>query len=142
MKKKLLSSLIIVVLLFSFCSVSFASTDDGDVGIVPYNTHSVTFSIDRTSSTKATVSAYVSFSQVVDRYSVVFYLQKYSNGSWVIDNSIDDYVTFNNGFNKSYFLYNKTYTGLSRGTTYRIMCISKDYIDDYSYTRTTYSNSF
>lgn len=142
MKKKLLSSLIIVVLLFSFCSVSFASTDDGDVGIVPYETHSVTFAIDRTSSTKASVSAYVSFSQVVDRYSVVFYLQKYSNGSWVIDNSIDDYVTFNNGFNKSYFLYNKTYTGLSRGTTYRIMCISKDYIDDYSYTRTTYSNSF
>lgn len=142
MKKRLISTFIVIVLLFSFCSVSFASTDDGNAGIVPYETHSVTFAINRTSATKATASVYVSFSQVVDRYSVVFYLQKYSNGEWVTDISNDNYVTFNNGWNKSYFLYDKTYTGLSRGTTYRLKCISKDYIGDYSYTRTTYSNTF
>ena len=33
MKKRLLSTFIVIVLLFSFCSVSFASTDDGNAGI-------------------------------------------------------------------------------------------------------------
>lgn len=142
MKKKLLSSLIIVVLLFSFCSVSFASTDDGDVGIVPYETDVVSYAIDRTSSTTANVSINVSFSQRVDQYSVVVYLQKYSNGSWILDNTNDDFVYFNNGLNARSFLFSKKYDDLKRGVTYRIMCISKDYIGNTSHISTTYSPSF
>ena len=100
MKKRLLSTFIVIVLLFSFCSVSFASTDDGNAGIVPYDTHSVLYTINRTSATTAQASVVVEFSKTVDTYSVVVYLQKYSNGSWSNDYSNDDYVLFNNGFKK------------------------------------------
>lgn len=82
MKKRLLSTFIVIVLLFSFCSVSFASTDDGNAGIVPYSTHSVLFTIDRASSTVANAAIVVEFSQTVDTFSVVVYLQKYSGGEW------------------------------------------------------------
>ena len=142
MKKRLLSTFIVIVLLFSFCSVSFASTDDGNAGIVPYSTNAVTFSINRKSANTASASAVVTFTQTVDQYNVVFYLQKYSNGEWVTDISNDDYVTFNNGWNKDYLFYSKQYTGLKRGTTYRLKCISKDYVGDNVHTFTCYSDSF
>ncbi len=142
MKKRLLSTFIVIVLLFSFCSVSFASTDDGNAGIVPYDTHSVLYTINRTSATTAKASVVVEFSKTVDTYSVVVYLQKYSNGSWSNDYSNDDYVLFNNGFKKNQFIFSHKYSGLSRGTTYRLKCISKDYIGDNTYTNVSYSHSF
>ena len=120
MKKRLLSTFIVIVLLFSFCSVSFASTDDGNAGIVPYETDVVSYAIDRTSATTATVSINVSFSQRVDQYSVVVFLQKYVNGEWVLDTTNDDYIYFNNGLNSYSFLFTKKYSDLKRGVTYRI----------------------
>ena len=142
MKKRLLSTFIVIVLLFSFCSVSFVSTDDGNAGIVPYETNNVIFGTERTSATSAKIAINVHFSQKVDQYSVVVYLQKYVNGSWKLDSTNDDYVYFNNGWNSYSFFFSKNYDDLERGATYRIMCVSKDYIDNTSHIATTYSNTF
>lgn len=142
MKKKLLAILGALILVVACSSAGFAATpDDGDIA-VPYNTDVISFSIQRTSSTSATASINVSFSQKVDQYSVVVYLQKLSNGSWVNDSTNPDYVTYNNGFNKYSFLFSKKYTHLTRGVTYRIKCVSKDYIDGTAHTATAYSNTF
>ena len=132
MKKKLLSVLTALVLVTSCLSVAFAVPEDG--GIQLYETDSVTFGISRTSATKANVSISVDFSQKVDRYSVVVYLQKLSNGSWVLDTT--------NGLSSRYFDFSKTYDDLNRGTTYRLQVVSKDYIGSSSHTATSYSNSF
>ena len=62
--------------------------------------------------------------------------------TWVLDTNNDDYVYYNNGWNSSQFVFSRTYDSLKSGTTYRIKCVCKDYINDSSHTRTFYSNSF
>lgn len=140
MKKKLLSLFIALILAFSCCSVAFAVPEDE--GITPYDTNNVIFAINRISATKASASVNVHFSERVDQYSIVIYLQKLSNGSWVDDTKNDDYVYYNNGWNKYDFLYSKTYDNLVRGTTYRIKCVSKDYVGATTSISTTYSKAF
>lgn len=140
MKKKLLSVLTALVLVTSCLSVAFAVPEDS--GIQPYDTSGVTYGINRTSSTTASININVHFSQKVDQYSVVIYLQKLSNGSWVNDTNNDDYVYYNNGWDARSFLFSRTYDDLERGATYRIQCVSKDYIDGAPTTSVTYSRSF
>ena len=140
MKKKLLSVLTALVLVTSCLSVAFAVPEDS--GIQPYDTSGVTYGINRTSYTTASININVHFSQKVDQYSVVVYLQKLSNGSWVNDTNNDDYVYYNNGWDARSFLFSRTYDDLERGATYRIQCVSKDYIDGAPTTSVTYSRSF
>ena len=140
MKKKLLSVLTALVLVTSCLSVAFAVPEDSE--IQPYDTSGVTYGINRTSSTTASININVHFSQKVDPYSVVIYLQKLSNGSWVNDTNNDDYVYYNNGWDARSFLFSRTYDDLERGATYRIQCVSKDYIDGAPTTSVTYSRSF
>ena len=140
MKKKLLSVLTALVLVTSCLSVAFAVPEDSK--IQPYDTSGVTYGINRTSSTTASININVHFSQKVDQYSVVIYLQKLSNGSWVNDTNNDDYVYYNNGWDARSFLFSRTYDDLERGATYRIQCVSKDYIDGAPTTSVTYSRSF
>ena len=140
MKKKLLSVLTALVLVTSCLSVAFAVPEDS--GIQPYDTSGITYSVDRTSDTTASIDINVTFSQRVDQYSVVVYLQKLSNGSWVLDTTNDDYVYYNNGWDARSFLFSRTYDDLERGATYRIQCVSKDYIDGAPTTSVTYSRSF
>ena len=140
MKKKLLSVLTALVLVTSCLSVAFAVPDDSEIH--PYDTSGVTYGINRTSSTTASININVHFSQKVDQYSVVIYLQKLSNGSWVNDTNNDDYVYYNNGWDARSFLFSRTYDDLERGATYRIQCVSKDYIDGAPTTSVTYSRSF
>lgn len=142
MKKKIFTIFAALILVVSCCSVGFADVPDYDDLIQPYNTSSISFVTSRTSATSADVSIYVHFSQQVDQYSVVVYLQKLSNGSWVLDTTNPDYVTYNNGFSKRYFLFGKTYSHLERGVTYRIKCVSKDYIGSASHIATAYSDPF
>ncbi|MBS5335543.1 MAG: hypothetical protein UC708_03835 [Anaerovoracaceae bacterium] len=140
MKKKLLSLFIALILAFSCCSVAFAVPEDE--GITPYETDGVTYSVKRVSATEANLSLIVDFSQVVDQYSVVIYLQKLSNGSWIDDNTNEDYVFYNNGWNSRSFRFNKVYDNLKRGVSYRIKCVSKDYIGSSSHIATTYTRLF
>ena len=140
MKKKLLSVLTALVLVTSCLSVAFSVPEDSE--IQPYDTSGVTYGINRTSSTTASININVHFSQKVDQYSVVIYLQKLSNGSWVNDTNNDDYVYYNNGWDARSFLFSRTYDDLERGATYRIQCVSKDYIDGAPTTSVTYSRSF
>ncbi len=140
MKKKLLSLFIALILAFSCCSIAFAVPEDE--GITPYETNNVIFAINRTSATKASVNVNVHFSTRVDQYSVVIYLQKLSNGKWVDDTTNEDYVFYNNGWDKYEMLFSKTYDDLVRGTTYRIKCVSKDYIGGTTVISTTYSKAF
>lgn len=140
MKKKLLSVLTALVLVTSCLSVAFAVPEDSE--IQPYDTSGVTYGINRTSSTTASININVHFSQKVDQYSVVIYLQKLSNGSWVNDTNNDDYVYYNNGWDARSFLFSRTYDDLERGATYRIQCVSKDYIDGAPTTSVTYYRSF
>ena len=107
MKKKLLSVLTALVLVTSCLSVAFAVPEDSE--IQPYDTSGVTYGINRTSSTTASININVHFSQKVDQYSVVIYLQKLSNGSWVNDTNNDDYVYYNNGWDARSFLFSRTY---------------------------------
>ena len=142
MKKKIVSLILSLVLVLSFCSVAFADNGNDNEGIQPYNTDSVTYNIDRISASKADVYASVYFRQTVDQYSVVIYLQKKVDGKWVIDTSNPERTLYHNGWKKSSFYFYNQYTGLQRGTTYRIKCVSKDYIGTNSHTMTTYSNTF
>lgn len=131
MKKKFLTLLMIFVLVFSFSPASLAATGDGDENVMqPYLTHSITFATDRTSASKADIYVNVIFSTVVDSYNVVVYLQKLENGVWEIDVDNEDYVFYNNGFDRRIFTFFNTYEGLERGASYRIMCISKDHVGE------------
>lgn len=139
MKRKAFAMVIALVMVFSAVVFAYASTDSG---VSLYDTSDVTFVTDRTSRTSADVFITVGFTQKVDRYSVVIYLQKKVNGSWVLDTTNPDYVFYNNGWNSYYFSFSHSYTHLASDSTYRIKCVSKDYIDDATYITTTYSNSF
>ena len=142
MKKKIVSLILSLVLVLSFCSVAFADSGNDNEGIEPYSTNNIIFDIDRISATKADVYIDVIFSSVVDQYSVVVYLQKKVNGEWVIDTSNSERTLYHNGWKKGSFYFYNQYTGLDRGTTYRIKCVSKDYIGTSTHTATVYSNPF
>ena len=137
MKKKILCMAMILALLLTAAVSAYAETE-----IQPRDTDMVTFVTTRTGRTTANVTVSVSFSQVVDRYSVVVYLQKKENGEWVNDWQNEEYVFFNNGSQKETFLFSNAYTHLSEGVIYRIKCVSKDYIGDSTFITTTYSNQF
>ena len=142
MKKKIVSLILSLVLVLSFCSVAFADSGNDNEGIEPYQTDTIVYDINRISATKADVYIDVHFSQTVDQYSVVVYLQKKVNGEWVIDTSNSERTLYHNGWKKSSFYFYNQYTDLERGATYRIKCVSKHYIGSGIHTTTTYSNAF
>ena len=143
MRKKLLVFLMIAVLAISCCGTAFAAAGgDGLVEVEPESTHSVAFTIDRFSSTKADVTIDVEFNTIVDDYRVSFTLQKWQNGSWVNDMNNDDYKIIYNGKDEDYFFFSHTYDDLKRGVTYRIQCKSEDEVNGNSHTFTAYSHSF
>ena len=139
MKKKMFAIAMALIMVFSTAAISYASTDSG---ISLYNTSDVTFIASRTSRTSANVIVDVEFTQTVDTYSVVIYLQKMVNGEWVLDTTNPDYVFYNNGFNDNDFTFYHKYNSLISGVTYRIKCVSKDYIGNNTFTTVSYSNSF
>lgn len=142
MKKKLLSVVMVILLMASCCATAFAEPADTTPGIQPFSTADIFFAVDRETATRATVDVDVSFTRKVDQYSVVIYLEKLVNGSWQLDNTNDDFVYYNNGWNAYDFLFSKVYKDLERGYMYRIRCISKDYIGSSTYTTTAYSPAF
>lgn len=137
MKNKVLVIALALVLVFSFTAAAFA-----DSGIQPYDTGRVDFIINRTSGTTAEVSVIVNFTDIPDEYNVVVYLQKLVNGTWKNDNTNDEYVFYNNGFNSNMCFFSHSYDSLSYGTTYRLMVISIDKYATREYRTTTYSNPF
>lgn len=139
MKRKLFAIAMAFVMVFSTAVFAYANTD---TGVSLYDTSDVTFITDRVSRTSANVTIVVGFTQVVDSYNVIVYLQKKVDGSWILDTTNDDYVYYNNGWNSSIFTYARKYSSLNSSTTYRIKCVSKDYINGVSHTRTFYSNPF
>lgn len=143
MRKKIVSLFLVLILTMSFGSVAFASTEIiDDPGIDTHDTDAIVFDIDRISATKADVYIDVYFSQTVDIYNVVVYLQKKVDGEWVIDTSNPERTLYNNGFNKSSFYFYNQYTGLNRNTSYRIRVVSKDTIGSKVETYNAYSNTF
>lgn len=143
MRKKIVSLFLVLVLTMSFGSVAFASPEIiDDPGIDTHDTDAIVFDIDRISATKADVYIDVYFSQTVDIYNVVVYLQKKVDGEWVIDTSNPERTLYNNGFNKSSFYFYNQYTGLNRNTSYRIRVVSKDTIGSKVETYNAYSNTF
>lgn len=141
MKKKLISLVLTLVLVLSCSSMAFASGGD-TAEIQPLETDAVVFDIARTSASTADVYIDVHFSQTVDIYNVVVYLQKKVDGEWQIDFSNPERTLYNNGFSKSSFYFFHEYTGLKRGTSYRIWVVSKDTIGTSVHTLSAYSNSF
>lgn len=143
MKKKFMILMMIFVLVFSFSPASLAATGNGDENVMqPYGTASVSFSTDRISATKADVYVHVFFTTVVDSYNVVIYLEKLVDGVWEIDVDNEEYVFYNNGFDRRIFSFFNTYENLERGASYRIMCISKDHVGETVTRTTTYCNPF
>lgn len=139
MKRKVFATVIALVIVFSTTVISYASAN-GEVSL--YDTNDITFITTRTTRTSATVTVNVGFTQTVDSYSVVIYLQKKVNGEWVLDTTNDDYIFYNNGFNDNDFTFYHKYNSLISGVTYRIKCVSKDYIGNNTFTTVSYSNSF
>lgn len=143
MKRKLLIVVMAIALTFSCCAAAFAAVPDGGDTAQPYNTSSMYFAISRVSATKAEASIDVVFSQIVDRYSVVVYLQKLnSDGTWSLATENSDYVLYNNGLQSRHFVFDHIYQNLERGKTYRLKCVSRDYIGDSTFISTGYSYSF
>ena len=139
MKRKLFAIAMAFVMVFSTAVFAYANTD---TGVSLYDTDTVVFSISRSSRTSASVTVDVDFTQVVDSYNVVIYLQKKVDGEWVLDTTNPDYVFYNNGFHASGFTFYHKYTSLQSNVTYRIRCISKDYIGSQTYNTSSYSNPF
>lgn len=140
MKKKLISLALALALVLSFNSVALA--ESGPVEVEPQNTDSILFEIERISASKADVYATVYFSQVVDVYNVVVYLQKKVDGEWQLDFSNPERTLYNNGFSKASFYFYNQYTGLERGASYRIHLVSRDTIDSSLHIFNAYSNPF
>ena len=136
--KKLFITALILIMVLSMAVFAYAEGDS----ISPYSTGDVTFITDRTSRTTADVTISVGFTQKVDSYNVVVYLQKKVNGVWKLDTTNPDYVFYNNGFNSYDFIFSHRYTHLKSGEFYRIMCVSKDHIGSSSQTFTAYSKQF
>ena len=82
MKNKVLVMVLAMVLVFSCTAAAFA--DSGDVGVMPLDTNSVYFVINRTSGTTADATVDVTFTRIADEYSVVVYLQKLVNGKMIV----------------------------------------------------------
>ena len=139
MKKKISVLLMVLVMVLSATVTSYAAVGDE---VMPKSTSGVIFNIERTSGTTANAEVTASFTSVADEYSMVVYLQKLVNGTWVLDTTNTDYVFYNNGFNSNYCLFENTYDSLSSGTNYRLMVVSRDISNGNEYRTTTYSNSF
>lgn len=140
MKKKISILLMVLVMVLSATVTSYAAV--GDEVVSPRATSSISYTTNRTSNTTAYADVAVIFSSSVDQYSVVIYLQKYVNGTWVNDTTNDDYVFYNNGFGGSSFLFSHNYTDLTSGTNYRLMTVSRDVINGNETRVTKYSNPF
>lgn len=140
MKKKALSILAALLLVFVSSTTVFAAVPEPDAEI--NQTVSISFVLNRASATRGEVDINIQFSQEVDRYSVVLYLQKLSDGKWVSDTTNPDYATHKNGIRKESLFFSKIYTNLKRGTSYRIKCVSRDYIGDNTHIATAYSRAF
>ncbi len=140
MKKKLISLALALALVLSFSSVALA--ESGPVEVEPQDTDSVVFDIERISASKANVYATVYFSQTVDIYNVVVYLQKKVDGEWQLDFSNPERTLYNNGFKNDSFSFYNQYTGLERGASYRIHLVSRDTIGDNLSIFNAYSNPF
>lgn len=141
MKKKLISLVLTLVLVLSCSSMAFASGGD-TAEIQPLETDTIIFDIDRISASKADVYISVYFSQTVNVYNVVVYLQKKVDGEWQMDFSNPERTLYNNGFQKDYFLFYNQYTGLERGDSYRMRVVSKDTIGDSVHTFIATSSAF
>lgn len=145
MKKKILLAVMLLVIVFTGTAVAYASDGNGDGGgggIMPRDTNVIYYSTRRTSATTAEVTVDVTFSQVVNRYNVVIYLQKKVNGEWELDTTNPDYVFYNNGGNNDEFTFSHIYTHLQDGVNYRVWCVSRDYIGETRYITNGYSNQF
>lgn len=139
MKKKISVLLMVLVMVLSATVTSYAAVGDE---VMPRETSNVTFYINRLNGNTADASVSVQFTSTADQYSVVVYLQKLSNGTWVNDTTNEDYVFYNNGFQSSNCLFENIYSSLSYGTTYRLMVVSRDVQGSREYRTTTYSNPF
>ena len=141
MKRKLLISALILIMLLSSTLCASAATGGGEM-VEPQSTSSVSFNIQRTSGTTADAFVSVWFSGIADEYSVVVYLQKLVNGSWVNDTTNSEYVFYNNGINSSSCYFGHNYDSLSYGTSYRLKVISRDITNGLEARYTIYSDLF
>jgi len=139
MKKKISVLLMVLVMVLSATVTSYAAVGDE---VMPRETSSVRFTINRTSGTTADATVVTTFSWEADEYSVVVYLQKLVNGSWINDTTNPDYVFYNNGINSTTCYFSNIYDSLAYGTTYRLMVVSRDIRGNSEYRYTSYSQSF
>lgn len=141
MKRKILVSVLILIMLMSSTLCASAATGYDDL-VAPASTSNVIYQINRTSGTTATATVSVLFAGEADEYSVVVYLQKLVNGSWTNDTTNSEYVFYNNGINSTSCLFGHNYDNLEYGTSYRLKVVSRDIINGLESRLTTYSDLF
>lgn len=135
MKKRMLALTMILILVLTSTVFAYAEVE-------PRETNLVTFSTQRISRTTADALVDVTFSTVVDQYSVAIYLQKKVDNRWVSDVANPDYIFYKTGSNHFEYVFEHCYTNLEANTTYRLKCVSNDTVGGNSYTFTSYSNQF
>ena len=142
MKRMFLSVFLILSLVFSCCTVGFASVPAEDTAADTRATSSMHIVVSRDSGTDGSASINCNFAGVMDSYTITVYLQKLSNNSWVNDTSNEDYVKRVSGTNKESRLFDVFYDDLTRGTSYRLKIVSKTVYNDVTYTASDYSAVF
>ena len=142
MKKMLLSLFLILSLVFSCCSVGFATVPQEDPTVDTRATSSISVGVSRDSGTDASASIVCNFAGIMDSYTITVYLQKLSNGNWISDTSNEDYVKRVSGTNREHRLFDVFYDDLTRGTSYRLKIVSKTVYGTTTYTRSGYSATF
>ncbi len=135
MKKRMLALAIILILVLTSTVFAYAEGQTRDTNLVSFATN-------RTSRTSAIATVDITFSTVVDQYSVAIYLQKKVDNRWVSDVANPDYIYYKTGQNDFEYSFEHVYSSLESGTIYRLKCVSNDSVGSNSYSFTSYSNQF
>ena len=151
MKKKLMSFVLAAALVLSMPAALFASEitptvptpgeieAPGDVS--PASVDSVSVSADRTSNTKADVSAYATFNKTATTASCTIFLQEKYNGSWRTATGLSTTSYTKTVYGKNSISAGKTFTLIS-GKVYRAKIVFQDTNSSGTYYKTVYTGSF
>ena len=135
MKKRMLALTMILILVLTSTVFAYAEGQTRDTNLV-------SFATDRISRTTAIATVDITFSTIVDQYSVAIYLQKKVDNRWVSDVANPDYIYYETGQNDFEYAFEHVYSNLEANTIYRLKCVTNDSVGSNSYSFTAYSNQF
>lgn len=151
MKKKLMSFVLAAAMVLSMPAAMFAAELPGTVpapgeieapeDVAPASIDSYSVGTDRTSNTKAEISAYGTFDKTATTASCTIFLQEKYNGSWRTATGLSTTTYIKTVYGQNSIAAGKTFTLLS-GKTYRVKVVFQDTNSSGTHYKTVYSGSF